>query len=140
MPSDNSPTRSLNILLVEDDATIVDFLKEYLTKHHHQVRQAAGVEAALAALAESPCEVLIADIGLPDGSGWYLLERAGPTLCPYAIAISGFGQPQEIADSADAGFRRHLVKPFVTEDLMAALAEAAATLPLPAERQVRNPA
>lgn len=132
MPSEDSPTRSLNILLVEDDAAVVDFLKTFLTKFHHKVRHVSGVEAALAALAASPCEVLIADIGLPDGSGWYLLERAGPTLCPYAIAISGFGQPDEIADSAAAGFRRHLVKPFATDDLLAALQEAAAVLPLPA--------
>ncbi|MGI8602503.1 MAG: response regulator [Verrucomicrobiales bacterium] len=134
MPSELSSTRPLNILVVEDDTVALGLLETFLTIHHHNVRRATGVEAAFAALAESPCEVLIADIGMPDGSGWYLLERAGPTLCPYAIAISGFGSPQDIADSAAAGFRHHLLKPFVPEDLIAALEEAAAILPPPVEK------
>ena len=133
MPSENSPPRPLNILLVEDDTSTLDVLETFLNRYHHKVRRATGVEAALALLAESPCEVLIADIGMPDGSGWYLLKRAGPTLCPYAIAISGFSSPQDKADSAAAGFRRHLVKPFVSEDLLAALQEAATVLPPPRE-------
>ena len=133
MPSKLPPTRPLNILIVDDDAGTLDFLESLLAKNHHKVRRATGVETALAALAESPCEVLIADIGMPDGSGWYLLGRAGSLLCPYAIAISGFGSPEAIADSAAAGFRRHIVKPFAPRDLMDALEEAAATLPPPAE-------
>lgn len=129
MSSQPSSTRSLDILLVEDDTTTQSVVAAFLARYHHKVRYAAGVESALVALAEAPCEVLIADIGLPDGSGWHLLERAGPKLAPYAIAISGFGSPEAIADSAAAGFRRHLVKPFVTHDLIAALEEAAAILP-----------
>ena len=131
MTSETTGIRLLDILVVEDDDFVRDFMRTCLTRHHHKVRCVAGVEDALATLAESPCEVLIADIGLPDGSGWYLLESAGPALCPYAIAISGFNSPQNIADSIAAGFRRHIVKPFVIEDLIAALEEAAASLPAP---------
>ncbi len=134
MPSENSSSRPLNILLVDDDPSTLDLLESFLNRYHHKVRRAAGVEAALALLAESPCEVLIADIGMPDGSGWYLLKQAGPALCPYAIAVSGFSSPQDIADSAAAGFRRHLVKPFVGEDLVAALEEAATLLPPSAQK------
>jgi two-component system CheB/CheR fusion protein len=135
MPFEPSTTRPLNILLVDDDAVTLDVLESFLSRYHHHLRRATGVEAALATLAESPCEVLIADIGMPDGSGWYLLERAGPRLCPYAIAISGFGSPEAIADSAAAGFRRHFVKPFITNELLAALEEAAAMLPPPVEEE-----
>ena len=131
MPTELSPTRSLNILLVEDDVDTQDIVAEILTRHQHTVRRAWGVESALEALAESPCEVLIADIGLPDGSGWHLIERAGSALCPYAIALSGFNSAADIADSASFGFHRHLSKPFATRDLLAALADAAATLPVP---------
>ncbi|MGB8169837.1 MAG: response regulator [Chthoniobacteraceae bacterium] len=132
MSSESAPTRSLNILLVEDDEAAQSAIAEYLIRHHHKVRRAWGVESALAALAEAPCEVLVADIGLPDGTGWHLLERAGKRLCPYAIAISGFDRPIDLADSSEAGFRRHLVKPFVTEHLIEALKEAADALPPPA--------
>jgi DNA-binding response OmpR family regulator len=129
--NNGSARRSLDILLVEDDPIGQGVVEAYLSRYNHKVRRAAGVESALATLAEAPCEVLIADIGLPDGSGWYLLKKAGPELCPYAIAISGFGSAQDIADSADVGFRHHLVKPFVPDDLLAALEEAARVLPEP---------
>jgi CheY-like chemotaxis protein len=129
MPTEPSPTRSLNILIVDDDTGALDVLETFLDKYRHRVRRATGVEEALEMLAESPCEVLIADIGMPDGSGWYLLGQAGPTLCPYAIAISGFSSPQDVADSAAAGFRRHFVKPFANHDLLAALEEAASVVP-----------
>ena len=130
MSSAHSSTRSLNILLVEDDLHVQDAVVKFLKKNHHSVRCAWGVESALAALAESPCEVLISDIGLPDGSGWHLVERAGD-LCSYAIAISGFNSPIDVADSAASGFHRHLPKPFTMEKLLEALTEAASTLPPP---------
>jgi len=131
--SETTGMKSLNILIVEDDQSCRELIVACCKRHNHTVRCAAGVEDALAMLAQSPCEVLIADIGLPDGSGWYLLERAGPILCPYAIAVSGFDSPQHIADSVAAGFRRHLVKPFAIEDLIAALEDAALGLPDPKE-------
>jgi DNA-binding response OmpR family regulator len=128
MSSAHSPTRSLNILLVEDDISVQDTVEKFLTKHHHHVRRAWGVESALAALAEFPCDVLISDIGLPDGTGWHLVERAGD-LCPYAIAISGFTSPTDIADSVASGFRCHISKPFKMDELLKALADAVSTLP-----------
>lgn len=134
MPSEPSSTRSLNILLVEDDPNVQNAVAKILTKYHHTVRLAWGVESAMAALAESPCEVLISDIGLPDGSGWHLVQRAGKKLCPYAIAISGFNTSEDAADSVASGFQSHLSKPFSTDELLAALALAAASLP---ERPVK---
>jgi DNA-binding response OmpR family regulator len=129
MPSDLPPTRPLNILLVEDDPKVQDTVAKILTQHRHHVRRAWGVESALAALAESPCEVLISDIGLPDGSGWHLMKRAGSTSFSFAIAISGFNSPADVEDSVASGFHRHLSKPFTMEELLAVLAEAAAALP-----------
>jgi two-component system CheB/CheR fusion protein len=136
MPSEPSPNRSLNILLVEDDPNVQNAVAKILTKHHHTVRRAWGVESALAALAEAPCEVLISDIGLPDGTGWHLVERAGRERCPYAIAISGFNSSSDVADSEASGFQRHLSKPFAAGELIAALEVAAAALSEPA-RQAR---
>jgi CheY-like chemotaxis protein len=129
MPSEPSSARSLNILLVEDDPNVQNAVAKILARGHHTVRRAWGVESALAALAESPCEVLISDIGLPDGTGWHLVERAGKALCPYAIAISGFNTSEDVADSVASGFQHHLSKPFAADELLSALAIAAATLP-----------
>jgi len=58
-------------------------------------------------------EVLVSDLGLPDGDGWQLLRESREAgAFPYAIAMSGFGTFADVATSTEAGFRHHLVKPF----------------------------
>ena len=131
MNFESPPIRPLNILLAEDDPEFQSTLASYLIAHHHSVRCASDVQSALQLLAEAPCEVLISDIGFPDGTGWFLLNQAGPRLCPYAIAISGFHDPVDLEDSARVGFQKHLIKPLSFIDLESALIEATAALPPP---------
>jgi hypothetical protein len=56
-------------------------------------------------------DVLVSDIGLPDGSGVDLLRTLRQRGDVRAIAISGFGTPEDVRASLDAGFVRHLTKP-----------------------------
>ncbi len=70
------------------------------------------------ALREVPaanCDILISDIGLPDGDGWQLLARLDLPRPIYAIAMSGFGMTSDRMRSKAAGFRHHLVKPMDLE-------------------------
>ena len=62
---------------------------------------------------------------LPDGDGWELMAKAHLPATVYAIAMSGFGMNTDRLKSKAAGFRRHLLKPFVPTELDAALEEAA---------------
>lgn len=86
---------------------------------------------AIAALPKSECDVLISDVGLPDGDGWELMTRlrASGEPCPrYAIAVSGHGTSADRAKTAAAGYRHHLLKPFPPQELDAMLEEAAREL------------
>ena len=103
--------RPLNILIVEDHQDTAQTLRETLVRQGHRVRVAAAVAAALREAAADPCELLISDIGLPDGSGVDLLRRIQPSPTLGAIAMSGFGMEEDLARSHDAGFDRHLTKP-----------------------------
>jgi DNA-binding response OmpR family regulator len=94
----------------------------------HRVFTAATVGEALAAFGESEVEILICDIGLPDGTGWELLRQLQSLRPVYAIAMSKFGTPTELAHSREAGFQVHLVKPFDPTELESALVDAAAKL------------
>lgn len=121
-------SRPLRIFVVENHADTLKWLSHYLVGTGHHVQSATTMAEALATVPQSGCDVLISDIGLPDGDGWQLLR----TLCGdrepcriYAIAMSGFGMNSDRATSKAAGFRRHLLKPFDPDELDAALEEAA---------------
>ena len=119
-----APSHPLRIFIVENHADTLSLLTRYLQRMGHTVCSAKTMTGALTALPDSPCDVLISDLGLPDGDGWQLMERAQLPPTVYAIAVSGFGMNADRLKSKAAGFRRHLLKPFVPTELEAALEEA----------------
>lgn len=123
------PIRPLRVFLVENHPDTLTYLGRYLELRGHTVAAARDMQSALAALTAASPDVLICDIGLPDGDGWELMKRLstqGPV--PFSIAMSGFGTASECEKSLSVGYRHHLVKPFVPEELDVLLGEAAASL------------
>lgn len=118
-----TPHRLLNILLVEDHQDTAQALCESLIARGHRVRVVSGVDAALREAASDPCELLISDIGLPDGSGIDVMRRIDPAPAVGAIAISGFGMEKDLLRSRKAGFNTHLTKPVDFAVLERAIAE-----------------
>jgi CheY-like chemotaxis protein len=122
------PSASLRIFIVEnheDTRTLLGLLLEQLG---HVVFAAATMKEALQALPDAHCDVLISDIGLPDGNGWELMQRLGENRPAYAIAMSGFGQASDRQRSLHAGYRHHLLKPVEPNQLENLLDEAAREL------------
>ena len=117
------PTRRLNLLVVEDHLDLHVALGSFLRLLGHEVRFAVSVASALRLAAAGTFDVLLSDIGLPDGDGWELRRRLAETgICPpLTIAMSGFGAGEHATRSAEAGYARHLVKPFSPEMLLEAL-------------------
>ena len=72
-------------------------------------------------------DLLISDVGLPDGNGMDLLRVLRTRHPIRGIAISGFGMDTDIGKSLEAGFAEHLVKPVKLEKLEAAIARAMAS-------------
>jgi signal transduction histidine kinase/ActR/RegA family two-component response regulator len=126
-PAQAAPRR--RILLVEDNedagATLADIL---LTEGHDVVCEMDGRAGLARALAE-PWDVIVCDIGLPELDGFALMQtlraqQEGPR--PYAIALTGYGQPDDEARGFAAGFDRYLVKPVGAAALLAIVADAPA--------------
>lgn len=115
----------LRIFVVENHADTLKWLTLYLEQLGHSVLSARTVDEALTSLPAANCNVLISDIGLPDGDGWELLRRAELPPAVYAIAMSGFGMNADRAKSKATGFRHHMLKPFDPDELDALLEEAA---------------
>ena len=118
--------RPLRIFVVENHGDTLRYFKMYLETCGHTVFPARTMTEAYRALPDADVDVLISDIGLPDGTGWELLERlrqigAAPR---YALAVSGYGTAADRARSEAVGFRHHLTKPFNPDDLDRWLEEA----------------
>ena len=121
-------TQHLRIFLVENDPDTRQFFTMYLEQIGHEVHSVSTLADALADLARERYDVLIADIGLSDGTGWdlmRLLREDGVPHPPYAIAMTGFGMGADRARSLAEGFRLHLDKPIDSKIVRALLAEAA---------------
>ncbi len=115
----------LRIFIVENHADTLECFSLYLTEMGHTVESASSVAEALEKIPSSQCDVLLSDIGLPDGTGWDLLSKLQLSQPIYAIAMSGFGMTADKIRSKAAGFRHHLLKPINPADLDQLLAEAA---------------
>ena len=98
------------------------------------MESAASVAGALKLADDEPFDLLLSDLGLPDGSGLDLMRSLRDRgLKVPGIAISGFGQKQDLARSRSAGFLSHLTKPVSLDDLKRAIDEVAGEAPAPRE-------
>jgi CheY-like chemotaxis protein len=71
-------------------------------------------------------DLVISDVGLPDGTGLELMRRLSSSGPLPGIALSGYGMDFDIEQSKKAGFARHLTKPITTPLLFKAIAELTA--------------
>ncbi len=111
-PAETQPSAQLRILLVEDHADTANVLRRLLTKDGHSVRIAESVAAGLAYIELESYDIIISDLGLPDGNGTELMTAALKRQTGIkGIAMSGFGMEEDIEASLAAGFSQHLVKP-----------------------------
>jgi CheY-like chemotaxis protein len=78
---------------------------------------------ALQIAEEEHFDILLSDIGLPDGSGHDLIKRIRQKRNVCALALSGFGMEEDVQRSREAGFFDHLTKPVSLDRLQSAIAE-----------------
>lgn len=125
------PIKPLRIFVMENHRDTLMYLQMYLESLGHAVDCASSVGEALAGLGKADYDVLLSDIGLPDGTGWELLRqvRARSAQPLFGIAMSGFGTNADHERSRQAGFSHHLLKPFEPAALDVALTEAACAMP-----------
>jgi len=119
--------RACRILLVEDNVDASNTLESFLALEGHVVNAAYSGTAGLAMAIEQRYDILICDIGLPGLDGFDLIRElrhapGGDRL--FAIALSGYGHPEDRARAIDAGFDRYFVKPVDGKALLGLIAQA----------------
>ena len=108
-----SPLAGMRILLVEDDIDLLDALAEHLAGAGAIVVRASSARGARAALVDADYDLLVSDLGLPDGTGCEiaLAARDDMRVCA-ALALSGERGDDALDASRAAGFQVHITKPF----------------------------
>jgi CheY-like chemotaxis protein len=120
------PITPLQILLVDDHHDTIKALDLLLTRDGHHVRTAEDSAVALASARGERFDVLLTDIGMPDGDGGCDLLSEIRALYPvWAIALTAYGMPDDFKRIMASGFDQFLLKPVELADVRAALAVVA---------------
>jgi two-component system, OmpR family, response regulator len=112
----------MRLLLVEDDATLGDAVRDYLVESGHVVDWSTRLAAAREAVSE-PFDVILLDWRLPDGSGIEWLRavrmREGPNQHVPVLVLTARDQLDDRVEGLDAGADDYLTKPFELAELAA---------------------
>jgi len=110
---------TLRVLVVEDDAAIRSMLQSTLAVEGFQVQTAVSISEARALLRHAPPDVVLLDLGLPDGDGSELVREARQQHAIAVLVVSARHQEVEKVKLLDAGADDYLTKPFSVGELLA---------------------
>jgi two-component system, chemotaxis family, CheB/CheR fusion protein len=108
------PVLPRHILLVEDHADTAEALTDLLRDRGYQVSTAGSIAQALELARPQEgvqIDLVVSDLGLPDGNGLDLMRELSGRYGLSGIALSGYGMEEDVRKSHEAGFRKHLTKP-----------------------------
>jgi hypothetical protein len=112
------------ILLVEDHEDTLKVMSKLLGRLGYEVTPAATCAAALTAAQGRPFDLVISDLGLPDGTGVELMRELHTRYRLTGIALTGYGSDDDVRSTQAVGFVDHLVKPVDFDKLQQAVGKA----------------
>lgn len=107
------------VLLVEDEAPMRRFLRATLSAHGFRLIEASSVAEAMVALTAQSPELVLLDLGLPDGDGLDLTRQLREWSRVPVIVLSARGREDDKVVALDAGADDYLTKPFGVNELLA---------------------
>jgi CheY-like chemotaxis protein/nitrogen-specific signal transduction histidine kinase len=118
----NAHAQAIRALVVDDNPDAVSMLGDALRSFGYETRTASDGPAALAIAQTFQPHVVLLDLGLPVMDGYEVAERLRVLGAPpLTVAVTGYGQDADRAQSAAAGFAAHFVKPVDLEELKTTL-------------------
>lgn len=118
--------RKLNILIVEDHENTATVMSKLLKRKGHEVMTASTVRQAMDVLHTTSLDLLVSDLGLPDGNGFEVMTELSKISDAKGIAISGYGMEEDLERSSRAGFSAHLTKPVDVQKLQETILQVTA--------------
>lgn len=115
--------RIVSILLAEDHDDTRAMLSRLLERHGYTVHAARTLADARKLAAGNPCDLLISDLGLSDGSGETLMRELKAQYGLKGLAMSGYTMPEHIEAARQAGFDQFIPKPLSFPTLLLMIEE-----------------
>ena len=112
------------LLIVEDHQPTLDVLAGLLRRQGHEVLTANTMQGAIGVAANNALDLVISDLGLPDGDGVDLMSQFTRDYGLRGIALSGYGMEEDVAKTKQVGFIAHLIKPIQFEKLNQVIKQA----------------
>lgn len=119
----------MRVLLVDDHTDGLDVTARLLKLEGFDVLTATSCRDAVELARQERCDLLVTDLGLPDGTGMELLAEVNRIYSIPGIAITAHSERDYVEGACGGGFARHLFKPFVFADLLAAVRQVAGSPP-----------
>ncbi|MEJ5990334.1 response regulator [Ramlibacter sp. PS3R-8] len=119
----------LRILVADDNRDAAETMSVLLEVMGHEVRRAHDGQAAVETVADFDPQLVLLDIGMPKLNGYdacKAIRQRDAGAARTLVAVTGWGQPQDLKSSSDAGFDHHLVKPVDIETLAQLIADRVA--------------
>ncbi len=110
---------TLRVLVVEDDREIRALIQSSLSVEGFEVQTAVSLSEATALLHHSPPDVIVLDLGLPDGDGLQLVHAVRRLQNVPIVVVSARHQEAQKIELLDAGADDYLTKPFSVGELLA---------------------
>ncbi len=107
----NKDNKQFRLLLVEDHKPTLQVVSRLLRQDGYQVDTADTVSEALRVASMESFDLVISDLGLPDGTGIELMKQLRALYNLRGIALTGFGMEEDVSRSKAAGFVAHIIKP-----------------------------
>ena len=123
--ADSSEARraTFRVLVIEDHEDTAYVMARMLEDMGHSTANANSVASAVDILTREKFDLIISDIGLPDGNGVSLMHAVRAFCATPAIALTGYGMREDIERCLHAGFNKHITKPVAFETLVQGIAE-----------------
>ena len=107
------------VLVIDDDADIRGLVAELLGRAGLSVEQAEDGHAGLRALHQTPPDLVVLDVSMPELDGWQTLERIRDVSAVPVLMLTARGGELERVRGLKAGADDYVVKPFGSEELVA---------------------
>ena len=137
----------MRVLLVDDHGDSLEITAKLLRLEGYEVATAGSCKEAIELARQARFDLLVTDLGLPDGTGMDLLAEVKSLYDVPGVAMTAHGESWFLEGARQGGFARHLFKPFVFSDLLDAVrsslgcgdGSSAARAPLPPAASERLP-